>query len=69
MSTATSVRPVRRHSGRPAANRSSRSAVSPAQFLEPPHARAHADEPAQLIADHSEAGMRRLRTPFEPDPA
>ncbi len=44
------------------------SAVSPVQFVEPEHTYA-IPEQQNAAADHSDAGMRRLRTPFDHDPA
>lgn len=67
MSTSTPVRPTRRqHRGNPVTDQRPRPA--PAQFVEPAHTRA-LPEQHHPIADHSDTAMRRLRTPFEPDPA
>jgi hypothetical protein len=81
MTTSTSARPApRQHRDRPGTARRSRQAsapcghtrapstVSPVQFVAPEHAQT-VPEPHQPIADHSEAGMRRLRTPFDLDSA
>ncbi|MGW3471158.1 hypothetical protein ACWDKQ_22475 [Saccharopolyspora sp. NPDC000995] len=81
ITTSTSLhRPRRQHRGGPAPDRFSDrvpptggcthapSSVSPVHFAEPEHTRA-VPEQHHPIADHSDAGMRRLRTPFETDPA
>lgn len=55
------------HVARRAPDAHGASTVSPVQFIEPEHSRA-TPEQYHPIADHSDVGMRRLRTPFDLDP-
>ncbi|PRW63746.1 hypothetical protein CEP50_09055 [Actinopolyspora mortivallis] len=68
ISTSTPSRHRPRHRGPTDPDRRGPSTVGPVQFLEPAHTHAGAEQPPRPRADHSETTMRRLRSPFDPDP-